>query len=401
MEEMKIAMEQLAPAPASPQNGGVKTDHPQTSEPPISEHRDIRPPVYEPTRLMSIQQEPAKVENPHPFQLNAEPEQPAVATPFPIQEDFHPSLRPDYIKPAVAPQPASPMPPIQLQQKPQRANPQLGFPAQTKQSVAPKVLKFNPWITALALGLALGIAHLLKTVIIQEVEFIQPAWISGLIGRAVAWLIAGLAVFFYFRLTTRLNLFSVGVIGFLLAGIIPTITEKFVPAPYNSWLFDVALWLFLALGIVMMFHGPEKVQSKQGLTLIGGWTVAGVLSVLPLIIFSLIRTETPEIPLYLRIVQGLLLGAALALGVHISFKNHFKHDRLSLIKLLISFSVACALAYLVFYAVKNVYLASSLSWFVQTGVMLAGIALTWIQPKPSRNQFSQNNATNPESWNKR
>jgi len=90
------------------------------------------------------------------------------------------------------------------------------------------------------------------------------------------------------------------------------------------------------------------------LTLIGGWTIAGVLSVLPLMIFSLIRTETPEIPLSLRIAQGLLLGIALALGVHISFKDHFKHDRLSSIKLLISFSVACALAYLVFYGVENV-----------------------------------------------
>jgi hypothetical protein len=103
----------------------------------------------------------------------------------------------------------------------------------------------------------------------------------------------------------------------------------------------------------------------------------------------------------LRIAQGLLLGVALALGVHISFKDHFKHDRLSSIKLLISFSVACALAYLVFYGVENVYLASSISWLLQTCVMLAGIALTWIQPKTLKSQSSQNNDNNPESWNNR
>ena len=401
MEEMKIAMEHLALAPDLQQKSGIVTNQPHTSEPLVVNNGDFIRPAYEPTRISPIQEEQDKREIPQPYQAPIESVQPAVARPFPIQEDFHPSKRPDYIKPAVAPQPTSPMPPIQLRQKPQKAKSKLEFTAQAKQSVAPKLIKFNPWITALVLGLALGLAHLLKTVIIQEFDFMQPDWVSGLIGRAIAWLIAGLAIYFYFRLTSRLKLYAVGLVGFLLAGIIPTILKEIVSAPYNDWLFDVALWLLLALGITMMFHGPEKVLNKQGLTLIGGWTIAGVLSVLPLMIFLLIRTETPEIPLYLRIAQGLLLGVALALGVHISFKDHFKHDRLSSIKLLISFSVACALAYLVFYGVENVYLASSISWLLQTCVMLAGIALTWIQPKTSKSQSSQNNPDTPESWNKR
>lgn len=401
MEEMKIAMEHLALAPDLQQKSGIVTNQPHTSEPPVVNNVDFIKPAYEPLRITPIQEEQVKQASPQPYQATKQYVQPAGGRPFPIQEDFHPSKRPDYIKPMVAPQPMSPMPPIQLRQKPQKAKSKLEFTTQAKQSVATKLINFNPWITALVLGLALGLAHLLKTVIMQEFDFMQPDWMSGLIGRAIAWLLAGLAIYFYFRLTNRLKLHAVGLVGFLLAGIIPTILKEIVSAPYNDWLFDVALWLLLALGITMMFHGPEKVLNKQGLTLIGGWTIAGVLSVLPLMIFSLIRTETPEIPLSLRIAQGLLLGIALALGVHISFKDHFKHDRLSSIKLLISFSVACALAYLVFYGVENVYLTSSISWLLQTCVMLAGIALTWIQPKTLKSQSSQNNVNNPESWNNR
>lgn len=401
MEEMKMAMEHLIFPPDPKQTSGVETNQPQSPEPPISDHRDIRLPAYEATRITPIQEEQEKKANPQPYQATNEHEQPAVARPYPIQEDFHPSKRPDYIKSPVASQPASTMPPIQLQQKPHNAKAKSDFPAQAKQSVAPKIIKYNPWVTALVLGLALGLAHLLKTVIMEELENIQPNWIFGLIGRAIAWLIAGLAIYFHFRLTSRLKLSAVGLFGFLLAGIIPTILKEIVSAPYNDWLFDVALWLLLALAITMMFHGPEKVQTKQGLTLIGGWTIAGVLSVLPLMIFSLIGTETAEVSLYLRIVQGLLLGSTLALAVHNSFKNHFKHDRLSSVKLLISFSVACALSYLIFYGVEDIYLASSLAWLVMTGLILTGIALTWTQPKSLKSQPFQNNPNNPESWNKR
>jgi len=39
------------------------------------------------------------------------------------------------------------------------------------------------------------------------------------------------------------------------------------------------------------------------------------------------------------------------------------------------------------------------SWLLQTCVMLAGIALTWFQPKTSKSQSSQNNPDTPESWN--
>lgn len=380
MQEMKVAMESLVGLPGMQppsETGGRRV---QASEPAVENPSRFTRPGYEATLIKSSQEEPVRQETPQPSNVPSKTVSPTLASPLPIQDDFRPRLRPDSIRPKVASQPAKgPLPPIQLQQKPSKSKPGLEATAPRQQGEPARVFKNDPWVAALILGLALGIANLIKVAIFDIANFSERAWISSLIGSTIGWLIAGLAIYFYYRLTTRLKLCAIGLVGFALAGIIPTLLEQIVPLPSGTWLATVVMWLFLAIGVGMMFHGPNKLQSSEGLALIGGWTIAGVLSVLPLIVFSLIDAANGDVPLTLRLIQGLLLGAVLAASVHISFEVHFKYARHGFAKLIVSFSVAGILAYLLFYGVQNKNLASGISWLVMTTLSLLGVAWTAIR----------------------
>lgn len=400
MQEMKLAMKRLIFSIGSQKSNGSETGHPQAAKPDVEQDSNVSKMGYEAPRIRPIQEESAPQVIPQPLRPIVEPLQPTISTPLPIQDDFRPSQRPDYIKPRVAAQPAQgPLPPMHLQQKTAKSKPLPENTAQVKSSGTPPVLKINPWVTAMILGLALGLDHLLKIVIIQEVDFLKPDWISSLIGRTIAWLIAGLAIYLNYHLTTSLKLFPTGLAGFALAGILPTLLDQFVPTPYDSWLFEIAKWLMLGLGIGMMFHGPEKLLRNEGLVLIGGWTVAGALSVLPLLAFWLFDPKkVDDAPLYLHAIQGLFLGALLAVAVHKSFQDHFKHDRNAFAKLVACFSVACVISYLIFYGVQNIFLASGISWLVMTGIALLGVAWTTFHSSVPKAQSSQRVTNNLENW---
>lgn len=402
MEEMKLSMERLEGKTGDWQIGGIQTDHSQTVELTDEKVSSVSRVGYEPTQIQQIQEEPAQQASPQPSRSPRQEMQPKATTqPF-IQEDFHPSRKPDYIKSGVAPQPAdTTLPPTQLQQKPAMAKPQPQVTSLRKQSNFLQVFKGNPWITALVLGLAVGLAHFIGSVFTEEINFLKLDWISDLIGFTLAWLLAGLAIYFYFSLTTRLKLCQLGLIGFVLAGVMPTLIDQAVAVPYNTWLDAIVLWLFLGLGIGMMFHGPEKLESSQGLALIGGWAVAGAVSGLPLLIFSSFNPLAGEAPPYLRAIEGLLLGMILALSVHISFQEHFKHDHYGLTKLAASFSAACVGAFLIFYVVENKMVASGVSWLLMTVIILAGIAWVTFRPVAPKSQFSKPGITAPKNWKHR
>lgn len=392
MQEMKEAMNRLINPTVNLPSSGQETHHSPKVEPKYERSTGGMEAGYEATRIKPIQEESAQPIVPQPLQSSVEPIQKTISSPLPIQEDFHPSQKPDYIKPRVAPQPsAATLPPIHLQQKPSKAKPLTEKTVQAKSNDARRVFRTNPWITALILSLAIGLAHLVKIVIIQELDFLQPDWISILIGRTIAWFLAGLSIYFYYRQTTSLKLFPIGLGAFVLAGIIPTLIEQIVPLPYGSWLSEVAMWLLLAVGVGLMFQGSEKLQGNQGLALIGGWTVAGALSVLPLLVLWFIDPTKEEVPLYLRAVQGVILGAVLAFAVHKSFHEHFKNDRNGLIKLTACFSVACALANIIFFSEQqNVLLSSGISWFVMIGLVLVGVAWAAVKPAAPKAKSSEN-----------
>lgn len=364
MEEMKFTMERLIGPIDTQKSSGVETGHPQPTKLDVGLGSSASKIGYGATLTKPIQEEP----------LQQQTQQP-VATPLSIQDDFRPSRRPDYIKSGHTPQPTSTsLPPIQLQQKPAKAKPLVGKKAQAKPSGAPPVIKTNPWVTALVLGLGLGLAHLIKIAIIQEMDFLKPDWISALIGHTIAWLLAGLSIYWFYRRTTNLKLSSIGLAGFGLAGIIPSVIGQFVPAPYGPWVADIAMWMLLALGIGMMFHGPEGHQGSQRLALIRGWGLASVLSGLPLLVLSFIDPSKTEIPLTLTSIQGLILGALLAFTIHKSFLEHFRHNRNALLKLITCFSIAGLISSLVFNRIENIFLASGISWLAMAGIALLGVA---------------------------
>lgn len=402
MEEMKLAMERLEGKTGDWQIGGIQTDHSQTVELTDEKVSSVSRVGYEPTQIRQIQEEPAQQASPQPSRSPRQAMQPKATTqPF-IQEDFHPSRKPDYIKSGGAPQPAEvTLPPSQLRLKPTRAKPQAQATSLIKRSNFLQVFEGNPWITALVLGLAIGLAHLIGSVVTESTNLFKLNWIFDLIGFTLAWLLAGLAIYFYFSLTTRLKLCQLGLIGFGLAGIMPTLIDQAVATPYNAWLDATFLWLFLGFGIGMMFHGPEKLESSQGLVLIGGWAVAGAVSGLPLLIFSSFNPLITEVPLSLRAIQGLLLALILALAVHISFQEYFKHDQYGLAKLAASFSVACIGALLIFYGVENKMVASGASWLLMTAIILAGIAWVTFRPVAPKSQFSKPGITAPKNWKHR
>ena len=386
MREMKLAMERLNLTVVDRHNSGLGSSHSQTAEPPVKQDSSVIKPGYEATRIKPIQEEPLQQQH-----------QP-VATPLPIHEDFHPSLKPDYIKSRVVPQPsAAPLPPIQLQQKPVKGKKSHGKPAKNAQSEGLPEIRGNSWIAALVLGLSVGLSHVLKVVIIDQVDFINPVWISGLIGRTVAWFISGLAIFFYYRLTTKQILFPVGISGFVLAGIIPTLLDKIVPSPYGSWLSEITFWTMLGLGIVLMFHGPEKLLSKQGLALVGGWTLAGVFSVMPLLIFPSKFSANTEVPLTIHLVRAIAIGPNIGRSLHNSFSNYLKPGKSGLYWLAGSSLVACVISSLIFYGMKNIYLASGLSWFVITTLILVGVALAQVQPTAQNAHLSQSEPNMPQN----
>lgn len=387
MEEMKLAMERLADPIDFQKSKGIEAGHPQPTNPDIVQGSSTSKIGYEATRIKPVQDEPSQQQH-HP-----------VGSPLPIQEDFHPSQKPDYIKSGLNPQPsATTLPPIQLQQKPAKVNPLAQKMAQVKQSGALPVFRTNPWVPALILGLALGLAHLVKIAIIQEMDLLKPDWVSAVLGRTIAWLLAGLSIYLFYRLTTSLKISSVGLVGFGLAGIIPTVISQFVPTAFGSWMADVAMWTLLALGIGMMFHGPEELQGSQSLALIGGWALASALSGLPLVLFSLIDPTKTEIPLTLASIQGLILGSLLAFAVHKCFLNYFQHDRNALVKLVVSFSIAGAISYLIFNGMENIFLASGLFWLVMAGIALLGVAWATDHSPAPKAQLPQSITDTSENW---
>jgi serine/threonine protein kinase len=400
MEEMKIAMERLEGTTDDRQTGGIQVEHFQAIEPGFKQASNVSKSGYEPTQIRQIQEDPTQQVSPQPSREPLQPTHPkASMQPF-IQEGFHPSQKPDYIQPRVAPQPTEPtLPPIQLQQKPTRAKPHPQAAPLLKQNPPLQVFHRNPWVTALVLGLAIGLSHWIGAVFTENTNFFQRDWFSDLFGCTLTWSVAGLAIYFYFTQTTRQKLYPLGLIGFVLAGVIPTMIERLVRFPYNAWLHDIVLWLFLGFGIGMMFHGPEKVQSSQGLALIGGWTIAGALSGLALLVFSSFNPLIDEVPLYLRAIQGLLLGLILALAVFDSFQEHFKHDQYGLIKLVASFSVACIGALLLRFGVENELVASGISWLLMTVIILAGIAWATFQAAVPKNLSSSIGTNTPENRN--
>ncbi len=399
MEEMKLAMERLEGASGDWQIDAIQTDHSQTVEPSLEKSSSVSRSGYEPTQIRQIQEEPTQQANPQSSRAPRQAMQPEATTqPF-IQEDFRPSRKPDNIKSGVAPQPAdTTLPPTQLQQKPTRAKLQPQAASLMTQSNFLQVFKGNPLITALVLGLLVGFAHLIGTIVTENTNFFKLDWISDLIGFTFAWLLAGLAIYFYFSLTTRLKLCQLGLIGFMLAGVMPTLIDQAVAIPYNTWLDAIVLWLFLGFGVATMFHGPEKLQSSQGLALIGGWAVAGAVSGLPLLMFPSLNPQIGEVPLYLPAIQGLLLALILALAVHISFQEHFKHDQYGLAKLAASFSVACIGAFIIFYGVENKMVALAVSWLLLTTIILAGIAWVTFKPDFPKTQSSKPGISTPKSW---
>lgn len=375
MQEMKVAMESLARLPGVQTPSEAEGRRLQASE-PVEVKAPLRASTgYEATLVKSSHEEPVRQETPQPPHLPSKTVSPRPASAPLIQEDFRPSLRPDYIRQTVAPQQAKgTLPPIQLQQKPTKSKPGSAANAPKPQGKPESVLKYNPWVAALALGLALGLANLIKTAIIDNLDFPDLIWISSLIGGTIGWLIAGLAIYFYYRLTTKLKLNKIGLAGFILAGIIPTLLEQLEPLSYGTWLSIIVMWFLLAIGIGIMFHGSNKLKTSEGLGLIIGWTIAGVLSVLPLLAFSLISPTKGDVPLTLRSIQGLLLGAGLGASVYRSFKLHFKHARHGFVKLTASFSIAGLLACYIFFGVQNKNLASGIAWLVMTTLSLIGVA---------------------------
>lgn len=390
MEEMKEAIMCLIPPITDSQGIKRETQQPQINE-PIAQNREPNPSGYEATRVIPIQEEQTQhvaVNIPH---ANAKLTQPLVSSPVPIQSDFRPSKSPDYIKPAVVSLPgSSALPPLQLRQKGTRRHKKLSNYGKLN-TVFP-TLKVNPWTTSLVLALTTGLAHWLGAEISQKMNFFEPGWIPSVIGRTIAWLIMGSAVFCFYRLTTKLKLYPVGLVGFLLAGVIPTLVSQMFPQPFDDWLFEITLWLLLGFGIAVMFHGLEKLKSSESLMLGFGWTFAATLSLLPLILFYMINFQKSEVPNYLYVIQGLILGVILAATIYRGFQRHFKHDRNALAKLVACFSLSCAWSYFIFYNVENDFsLTSAISWSVMTGFFLAGVAWATIRKTTPKAQ-SQNDA---------
>lgn len=387
MEEMKLAMERLT-LPSGPQKGkGIESGNPQSTKPDVDQGGSVSKMSNEAAQIKPIRKEPIH-----------QPQQ-SVAPPFPIQADFHPSLKPDYIKSRIAPQPsATPLPPTQLRQKPAKAKLLTEKTVQAKPNDAPRVFKTNPWVTAIILGLVFGLAHVIKVSLIEGTDFLQSKWIPSLIGRTFAWLLAGFSIFFYYHRITRLKLSPAGLAGFVLAGIIPSLVEEIVSFPFGSWLSEIAMWLFLAIGVGLMFLSSEKHRRSQELALIGGWTTAGVLSVLPLLVSWLFDTTKTEAPLYVHFIQGLILGALLAVAVHKSFLEHFKHDQNGLVKLVAIFSVAGAISCLIYFGVQNIFLASGISWFAMISIVLMGVGWATVPFSAPKASSSQSVTIKPENW---
>ncbi len=388
MEEMKRAMEHLADTKDDQPNGQNQTDHAHAVKPDVEQEKHVSKATYQSTLTRKIPEEPKKQSNSQASHAAVKPAQAIASEQSPIQPDFRPSLKPDYIKPGITSRETqAPLPQGLAQQKSAKAKRGLKAFTTRKQIIPQQVLKSSPWVNAFVLGLAIGLIRLIEVLIIESAYFIPHDWISELVGSIIACLMTGLAIYFYFSLTTNVRLCSLGLIGFPLAAIMPKLIEQAIQAqlPYSTWLHDTVMWLLLALAIGLMFHGPEKIRSTEGLTLIGGWTIAGALSGLPLLVISSLNYPTEGLLLYLHGLQGLLLGAILGLTVHISFKEHFNHKKNSSGKLATIFSLACASAFLILYGVDSKMLASAISGLVMTVIIFSGLIWATVQPAPRGN----------------
>lgn len=401
MDEMKGALEGLTDPPSGhhiPGGAVAKLPTPQVGEQPIAAapmttegnlktppHSEENPSLLIPT-LAELSPKVVPPPTATPVRANdsesVRPQalQPSTTTPGrqAIQEDFKPRTSPDGIKPRSTSRPVDAPPKLQVSGQPASVGQETKRIPRIIESDSPSLKptgKHSYWVTALVLGVTVALAQALKVVLIEQLEVVFKPWSAGVIASVTAWLISGLAIYLYYRLTTDLKVQAEGIAAFVLAGLFPAVTGELVSAPYGQWISHILLWMFLGLGMGILFHGMTKLPGSRGLALIGGWTQAGAISGLPVLVYFLLNQPSPEVPRVLYLIQGLLLGGGLGISLVIAFQDHFKKSNLYKVIFAIWCSAAGGLAGLVIPGPDNNVLQTGISWLIMTSMILAGVGL--------------------------